>query len=272
MPPETPTVAVSTPKRKIRLLGGLKALVIALLLVIVGLVLAITVIWKPWELNIKATDRVITVNGEATITSTPDEYTFTPSYNFTNASQQTALSQLTTTSNQIVAQLKALGVASSSIQTSSNGYSKGVYLPTTTQDGQTTYELDFTITIDNADLAQKVQNYLVSTSPTGAISPSVDFSAALQKSLESKARNQAEQDARANADQSAKNLGFTVEKVKTVVDNGLNSGITPCSDSGSSGVCAGVNSVLQTSGNNDLNLQPGQNQLTYSVQVEYYIR
>jgi uncharacterized protein YggE len=274
---QTSTEIPTTKKRKLP--SGFKLLTIILSIIVIGLVLAIVLAWKPWQSNVKASDRVVTVNGEATLTAIPDEYTFTPTYDFTNSDQQTALSQLTAMSNQLVSKSEALGVPSKDIQISSNGYSSGGYLPVlpvpVSQDnGQYTYELDPTITIDdNANLAQKVQNYLVTTNPTGDVSPSVDFSTAMQNSLADKARGQAEQNARANAEQSAKNLGFKIAAVKTVVDGGLNSNNypTPCSGS-SGGICAGSNLDLNSSSTSQsLNLQPGQNQLYYSVQVQYYI-
>jgi uncharacterized protein YggE len=101
----------------------------------------------------------------------------------------------------------------------------------------------------------------------------------MQASLENKARNEAEQNARANAEQSAKNLGFKIASVKTVVDGGLNSdqNPTPCAtplDSSGSAICEGTD-LSTTSGSSSaspsLDLQPGQNQLYYSVQVQYYI-
>lgn len=151
-------------------------------------------------------------------------------------------------------------------------------MPVSQDNGQTTYELDLTVTIDSATLAQKVQNYLVTTSPTGNVSPSVNFSTTMQNSLENKARGEAESNARANAEQSAKNLGFKIAGVKNVVDDGLNSGYypTPCGgldSSSSSAICMGSNLATPTSGSSsqNLNLQPGQNKLSYTVQVQYYI-
>ncbi|HUD81817.1 MAG TPA: SIMPL domain-containing protein [Patescibacteria group bacterium] len=285
MQTETQTNSELPAPRKRKLPGGFKLLTVILSVIVIGLVLVIVLVWKPWQQNIKASDRVVTVTGEATLTATPDEYTFTPTYDFTSSDQQTALSQLTAMSNQLVSKLKSLGVPSKDIQTSSNGYNSGNNLPVlpvpVSQDnGQYTYELDPTITIDgNTNLAQKVQNYLVTTNPTGDVSPSVDFSAAMQTSLANKARGQAEQNARANAEQSAKNLGFKIAAVKTVVDNGLNNNnyVTPCSATpGSSGaasssICAGSNLSVSSGSGQSLNLQPGQNQLYYSVQVQYYI-
>jgi uncharacterized protein YggE len=281
MSSESQADSVAPPKKKRKFPGGIKLLTILLAVIILGLVLVILIVWEPWQANVKASDRVITVTGEATITATPDEYVFTPSYDFTSADQQTALSQLTTTSNQIVSNLKSLGVPSKDIQISSNGYSSGsgvnlpmLPVPISQDNGQYTYELDPTITIDdNVNLAQKAQNYLVTTDPTGDVSPTVNFSTTLQNSLENKARNIAEQNARANAEQSAKNLKFKIAAVKTVVDGGLNSNIVSPCGGGIDIVCNGSNLEASptTSSGQSLNLQPGQNQLYYSVQVQYYI-
>jgi hypothetical protein len=275
MPLKTYTEDDAPVKQKLKFPRGYKLFSLILSLVVIGLVLYIVIAWKPWQPNVKASDRVITVTGEATLTAIPDEYVFTPTYDFTNADQSTALSQLTTFSNQLVSKLKALGVPSKDIQISSNGYSSGGYLPVTpvpiSQDnGEYTYELDPTVTIDdNTNLAQSVQNYLVTTNPTGDVSPTVDFSVAMQNNLSNTARSQAEQNARANAEQSAKNLGFKIAAVKTVVDNGLSSNnVSPCNG----GECAGSNLDLQSTSPQSLSLQPGQNQLYYSVQVQYYIK
>jgi hypothetical protein len=136
MPSQTETVTDSVmPKKRLKLPRGFKGLTYLLTAVVVVLILAIVLFWKPWQPNVKASDRVITVTGEATLTATPDEYVFTPSYDFTDTDQSTALTQLTATSNQIVAKLKSLGVENSEIQTSSNGYSSGVYLPVTQNNG-----------------------------------------------------------------------------------------------------------------------------------------
>lgn len=277
MPPEQQPSTPPVSKKSFKFPQGLKLICLILAIIVVGMGISILFFWKPWQPNIKASDRVVTVTGEATLTATPDEYVFTPAYTFSDANQQTALSQVTSTSDQIVAKLKALGVKSSAIQTNANGYSSGNYVPVFQNNKQTTYQLNLTITIDDATLAQKVQDYLVTTSPTGDVTPSVNFSTATQKSLENKARNQAEIDARSKADQSAKNLGFKVANVKTVIDGGLNSGgmFDPCGSYGGSitgGACSGSNLDV-TSGNSaqSLTLQPGQNQLYYSVQVEYYI-
>ena len=223
------------------------------------------VMWKPWQPNIKTSDRTITVTGNATLTATPDEYMFSPSYDFTNADKQTALGNLTKKSDEVIAKLKALGVVDSDIKSNSSGYNSGTYyLPVVNSGGAYTYTLSLTITLHDSTLAQKVQDYLVTTGPTGDVSPTADFSTAKQQALQGQARDKAEQDARAKADQSAKNLGFKVDQVKSVADGSLDNGAGPRILNGATDATAqGVTPKLS--------VQPGQNDFTYSVSVVYYI-
>lgn len=230
-----------------------------LLLVIIGMV----IIWKPWQPQIDAKSRTITVVGKAKVTAAPDEYVFTPSYQFTNADRQAALDAVTKKSDEVVSKLKALGVADNKIKTNAGGYSYPIY-----KDGSNsnpTYTLQLTITIDDKALAQKVQDYLVSTAPTGEISPQVTFSDTKQNQLESQARDQATEDARSKAEQSAKNLGFSLGDVKSVTDGTLFGGVYPLSND----IAAGAG---QSSSSSKLTIQPGENDLTYQVSVVYFLK
>src|SRR5690242_20000979 len=89
-------------------------------LLLLAAIAAMLFIWKPWH---KATtDRTIEVTGQATITAKPDEFIFSPTYQFENADKQAALAQLTAKSNEIVTKLKSLGVADSKIKTNSDSW------------------------------------------------------------------------------------------------------------------------------------------------------
>jgi len=220
------------------------------------------VLWRPW--NDTTTDaRTVEVTGSSTITAKPDEFVFSPSYDFKDADKDAALAQLSKKSDEIVAKLKSLGVAESKIKTDSSGYDYPVYY----DDGQdATYTLDLTVTVSDPRLAQKVQDYLVTTAPTGSVSPNADFSDKKRNQLESQARDEATKDARAKADQMAKNLGFKVGKVKAIDDsNGFDGGIVPLT--GARGMSA--SSAEDTS---SLSVQPGENDLDYSITVTYYIK
>ena len=263
MQPTNQETNYQAPKKSLRIPIPSVLAIITILLAI-ALIVGI-VIWKPWESNIKASDRTISVTGTATVTATPDQYVFDPSYDFTSPTQQTALSELSSKSADLVAKLKALGVPDSGIKTNSSGYNDGTYYLPVQSNGTTyTYTLDLTITINNASLAQKVQDYLVTTSPTGDVSPTVDFSPAKKITVQNEARNAAEKNARTQADQSAANLGFKVDQVKSVVDGSL--------DTYRPGplYASGVNSGVQST-TPQLTIQPGQNDLNYSVSVVYYI-
>ncbi len=223
--------------------------------------------WKPWEPNIKASERVITVTGTATVSATPDQYQFSPSYRFTGADKQAALKELTAKSNEIVSYLKSMGVPSKDIKTNSGGYNDYYYYSSGSS-GKVTYTLSLTVTADNSKLAQKVQDYLLTTNPTGTVSPYASFSKAKEQQLQNQARDKAEKNARTQADQSAKNLGFKVDTVKSVTDGNLG-GINPLLYGG--GIAQGANSATDQSSTPHLDLQPGQNDLSYSVRVAYYI-
>jgi uncharacterized protein YggE len=213
-------------------------------------------VWRPW--TGLSSDQTISVTGEAKLSDRPDEYVFYPSYQFKDADKSVSLDQLSKKSAEVVAKLKELGVADNKIKTNSSGYDFPVYRG----DGQTaTYTLSLTITVDSGDLAQKVQDYLITTSPEGAISPQAQFSDAKRRELESRARDEATKDARQKADQMAKNLGFKIGRIKTVTDSS-GFGVIPL---------RGVAEDSATSAP-QLTIQPGENDLHYSVTVEYFIR
>lgn len=259
-PQATPqNVTPAPPTRRFKLPSIWK---IACLLLLIALAVCI-VLWKPWQANIKASDRTINVTGNATIKAEPDEYIFSPSYEIKNSDPKAALAALTQKNNDIIAKLKALGVASNKIKSDASNY-KDYYEPDTS-----TYTFNLTITVDDKTLAQKVQDYLLTTSPNGAITPEYTFTSSKQKQLESQGRDQAEKDARAKADQSAKNLGFKVKAVKSVQDGSFE-GVGGC---GGRGICVRTDQLkLQSSASDSsLTLQPGQNDLPYSVSVTYYI-
>lgn len=264
--PTSPTVtSATTPPSPSRRRFGLPNIWQLATVVLLIAAVVMVFLWKPWQPNIKASERTISVTGTATVSATPDQYEFSPTYTYTSTSKQTALDQMTTESDQIVSHLKSLGVASKDIKTNSSGYGNGVYYPSSTANGKTTYTTYLTITVTDAKLAQKVQDYLLTTNPTGSVSPYASFSKAKQQQLQDQARNKAEANARSQADQSAKNLGFKVDAVKSVTDGNLG-GIMPYY-----GIADGANSANSANSTPHLNLQPGQNDLSYSVQVVYYI-
>lgn len=243
---------MTTQSPKLNLAIDLRFVVGALLVVIIAMLL----IWRPWS---AASDRTIEVTGSATLKAIPDAFVFYPTYEFKNASKEIALGELSKKSDQVVVKLKELGVPESSIKTTSSGYDPTLYPEY--EGKEATYSLRMTVTIDNKELAQKVQDYLVSTAPTGTVSPLPTFSQAKQKELEATARDQATKDARQKASQTASNLGFGLGSVKAVRD-GLGFGaIEPYP----------ATTELDAAGRS-LGLQPGENELSYSVTVTYYIR
>jgi uncharacterized protein YggE len=233
-----------------------------LTIALIAIVLVMLYAWRPWE-DSRAKDRTISATGQATLSAVPDKFVFSPVYEFKDVDKQAALASLTKKNSEITAKLKSLGVPDSKIKASSDSLNYANF--TKPDPSPTYYSLRFTITIDNKDLAQKVQDYLVSTTPTGSASPMADFSDQKRRELESKARDNATKEARSKAEQSAKNLGFSLGAVKTVNDGAGFGQVMPMSKDMAASSTAG-STVSGTT------LQPGENDLNYSVTVTYFVR
>ncbi|TAH34262.1 DUF541 domain-containing protein [Candidatus Saccharibacteria bacterium] len=254
-------------KNKVSLSVDLRLVIIALLVIIVAMV----AFWKPWQSKSGADARTISVTGQATVKATPDEFVFSPSYQFKNSDKDTALKALAAKSDVIVSELKKLGVPEKGIKTNSNGYQTSVdpYAGGASRgNDDTTYVLNVVVTLNDEKLVQKVQDYLVTTTPEGgSVSPYATFSTTKQKQLEAQARDQATKEARSKADQSAKNLGFKVGDVKNIDDSGFGGGVMPYAANSTMGMAEDTKSAPPS-----LAVQPGENDLNYSVTVVYYIR
>lgn len=239
------------------------SLTIDLRLVVGALLLVIAVmffIWKPWS-NAPAESRTVEVTGEAKVTAKPDEFVFYPNYQFTNADKNVALAALNKKSDEVVTKLKELGVQESKIKTNSSGYDYPLYVQEGS--GDVTYTLQITVVTASLEAAQKVQDYLLTTTPTGSVSPQAGFSDSKRKELENKAREQATKDARAKVERMSDNLGFKIGEVKSVTDG---SGFNTLPIRGREMAATAVDDAKS------LAVMPGENDLNYSVTVEYFIK
>jgi uncharacterized protein YggE len=250
----------SSPKsNKLNFSIDTRAIIILLLVIIV----AMLALWRPWSERPGANDRTISVTGKSTVKAEPDEYRFHPAYEFKNANKDAALAELTKKSDEVIKKLKELGVTDNKIKSDSSGNNYDFFYDSRTRENR--YSLRLTVTVDNKEHAQKVQDYLVTTAPTGNISPQATFSENKRKELEAKARDEATKDARNKADQSAKNIGFKVGGVKSVDDGAGFGGIEPYY--GRAAIALDM-----AEGKPDLAVQPGENELNYSVTVVYFVK
>lgn len=231
--------------------------------VLVAIIAAMLLLWQPWNPRIDANARTVEVTGTAKLTAVPDEFLFYPNYEFKSTDKNVAITDLSQKSDEIVKKLKELGVPDNKIKTNANGNTYPYHM----QDDSDlpVYMLGLTITVNDKDVAQKVQDYLVTTAPTGGITPQPQFSDAKRKELENQARDQATREARSKAEQSAKNLGFRLAAVKSVNDGaGFGGGVVPLIGRDSTAMNAAEPSKLV--------LQPGENDLNYSVTVTYFLK
>lgn len=253
----------SKPENKTKLNISLDyKLITVVLLVVIAAMLAL---WRPWYQSSGSDERIISVTGEAKISAEPDEYVFNPNYEFKGRDKTVVLAELSKKSSEIVAKLKDLGVEERNIKTSSGGYDNRPY-PVDGNNSETGYNLAFTVKVSQRDLAQKVQDYLVTTTPTGSVTPQATFSDARRKEIENQARDKAASEARSKAEQSAKNLGFKVGSVKSVED-GTGFGVHPYPERGAIKTMIANDTAMP-----QLGVQPGENELTYTVTVTYFLR
>lgn len=253
---DSPTPVISSTNKRVSIPVDLRIVVLILLLIIAAMLL----VWKPW-ISDAAGSRTVTVTGESTVKATPDEYVFYPTYQFRNDDKQVSIDQAAARSTEIIAKLKSLGVSDSQIKSSTAGYNDKYGIEPAISGDETLYTLTLTVTTPNRDDAQKIQDYLVTTAPSGGVSPQPTFSQNKQKQLEVKARDEATKEARTKADQSARNLGFRVDRVKSVDDGG---GFDAIPYQTSVGIAEGSTAKLS--------VQPGENEISYSITVVYYIK
>lgn len=221
-------------------------------------------LWKPW-VSTSTTTRKVSVSGEAKIKAVPDEYILSPYFEFANADRIKATEELTIQGATITAKLKELGVKDEQIKSNTSGYDRYSYAPTDTL--ANTLQLQYSITVGDKDIAQKVQDYLLTLKPKGQISPAAQFSETKRKELEEQARDKAIADAKSRATKTADQLGAKIGKVLTISD-APGYGGSPISISG---MASTMEAKLDTTVSS-LPVQVGQDEFNYSVSVEYELK
>lgn len=174
-------------------------------------ILALLLWSKPWTSTTVSEQRKLVITGQSTITASPDEYAFSPYFEKTGSDAESLKTQVTKQANQLIAKLKELNVPQGDIQLDVSTYGYDPYL-----DGgndENTVSAYINVKVDNQDLAQKVQDYLVTTDAKGQLSPSASFSQTKQDELQKQATEQAIKDAKDKAQSQADQLGIKVGKV-----------------------------------------------------------
>lgn len=251
MSEETSSSEVKTQKKdkKITLTLSWKLLSIILALLLVGL----TIYTKPWETPI-SNARTIKIDGEVSIKRVPDSFIFNPSF---EADSQQAINDKT---NEVVAKVKELGLGDAGIQTQISSYENyGMDGP----DGTFNHTLYLTLSVEDKDLAQKIQDYLASAGAVGSISPTVGFTRATQKALKDEATAKAVEDAKKRGESTAQNLGVKLGRVITV-NEPENMDVYP--------IAAYDSSFAEGSSKSSLPINAGESEYNYKIEVEFEIR
>lgn len=228
---------------------------LGLLLVIVGLL-----VWaQVSDTDSSEETRKITVTGETTMEATPDEFTFYPRFEKQGSDKNALRDELVNDANKAVDAIKALGVPEQDIALDASSYDQWYWM-----DGEEgMLNITLTITTKDGDLAQKIQDYLITTDAEGQISPQATFSTEKKKELDKQAVEQAITDAKnkaqAQADLLGEELGGVLEVSQSRDSLFMNYGAAELS----------VREDVQTQ---SLPVLPGQNDYMQSVVVTYELR
>lgn len=171
-------------------------------------------LWRPWEG--KAATRTLSITGEASITATPDEFHFSPSYVAKGTDVEKLKADIDAKVNQVFKDIKALGVDESDITIDSSSY-KDYYYEEQNNSEQTVSSY-VQVTAKSKELAQKVQNYLATSGAEGQLTSQPTFSREKAKRLEDDGREKAIKDAHTKAETAARNLNVRVGKVISFKD------------------------------------------------------
>lgn len=216
-------------------------------------VLGLVFYTQPWDRSGR-NPRTITIKGEVSLKRAPDSFIFNPSF---EAESQEAINNKT---KEVVAAVKDLGLGDAGIQTSVSSYED--YYGMEGRTGKMRYSVYLTLSVEDKELAQKIQDYLATSGATGQISPQVGFTKDTLKSLKDEATTLAVEDAKRRAQQTAQNLGVRIVRVLTINEPSDDFGIYPIA-SYSSRVDEGVES---------LPINAGESDFSYSINVEFEIR
>ena len=233
-------------------------IVTIVLLVIIGILVFLL---KPWEPT--TSDRTITVSGESSTKTEPDEYQFSPTYQKKGTDRVAIQQELTAKINEIVAKLKELGVDESDITLASSTYDN--YWNDGTNEITSN---SLTISVNNKELSQKVQDYLLTTAPEGQITPYATFSTKKRKEVESTLRSEAIADAKQKAETMVADLGGKVGKVITINDNS-SGGVFPMIGRAE---MSGSAMAVSDSAVSSLPILSGKQELNYNVEIIYELR
>jgi uncharacterized protein YggE len=243
-------VVVPKLKREKKLVLTLSWKLLAIVLLIV--LAALTFYTKPWEMN-SSNPRTLEITGEATIKRAPDSFVFNPTF---EADSQEAITLKT---NEVVKALKELGLGDAGIQTQVTNYENyGMNGP----DGTYNYSVYMTLAVEDKELAQKVQDYLVSAGAIGQVTPITGFKAETRKALKDEATTLAVEDAKRRAEQTANNLGVKVVKVIKINEPDDNMDIYPIASYDSAVVQEGTS----------LPINAGESEFPLSLKVVFEIR
>ncbi len=240
--------------KSIKITINLKIVAIAL----AAIIIAMLALWQPWRDSGEL--RKITVAGHARIKAQPDYFQFSPMYQRDNTNRDQAISELNAHIAVVVEDLKKLGIEERYIELQTSAYDQPYIQPLKRGENAVTSHL--TVKAVNKELAEKAQEYLLTTSPQGTITPAPTFSEEKRKKLEDEARDKAIADAKLQAERTARQVGAKLGKILEIKDT-VGGGIVPY----------GPEAIaLDSATSSTLPILSGEQEISFSVEAIFEIK
>lgn len=239
-------------------------------LILLAVIVVMLGLWQPWS---DVDQRTVSVSGQANVLAEPDQYTFSTTYEKKADSSEEAVASVSSLGNQVVDKLKELGVSASDISTRVNVNSNRIFmegmpsavLPDNPRGNVAYFHIE--AKVDNAELAEKVMEYIATTPVIHSVTPEVGFSPETRRKLETEARSIALRDARQRADQLTRDLGVRVGRVVSISDSQLDFPVWR----GGTGFQT-MDDVASSSSNAAPVIMPGKQTVSYTVYVDFRFR
>lgn len=239
-----------------------KMISLVLALFVVGLLVYI-VASQPWDKTDNSERRVIEARGEAIVDAEPDEFLFYPYWDVDAANEDQLSEETRIINNNTIAAIKELGIQDKDIKNNANGNEDWYYLDDQSDVLRASVYLEFST--NDIDIAQRATDYLVDNQAKGQLTPQSQFSNDLRKRLESEARIAAIADAKAKAQQIADGFDQKLGDLKSVQTSEDRFGYP------APATLEGQAEDSSTSSIETITIQPGQNELRYTLTAEFYL-
>ncbi len=235
----------------------------SLLWPIVVLIIALVVIWvKPWQTK---TVQTISVTAQGKAETVPSIAKITASIESTNQNLDQARAENQQKVDAIVSALKSLGISEKDIKTQNisagQSYAVPIMYPAPPRPNTNAFTTSLEITIRNLKTADTILSTLTQNGATNLYGPQLTVDDTKLEAAKSQARQNAVDSAKTKAKELAQASGRSIGKVVSIKEQGDYAYPVPV-------MAQGAADLMQK----ESQIQPGQNDVTINLQVDFELK